>query len=262
VRWCFQCGIEYADGVADCVECGVQLVDEAPVDAGEVGHDDEEQLAYELHEWAGESRRLLDQELTGRGIAHAWQGAALVVRAADEVAVDEVVEVIDGSGGPVLDPAADKVAYEVGDWAADEQTAFAELLGRLGIAHEFDELGDLVVLATDEDTVEEALDAFQGGADERPEFGGLDANLVLTDLFVACDRLRRDPRDNRAVENLVDGAPLVAGHRPPFGFDPQVWNSIGERVAELADLLAAGDTDHDELRERATQLAEGLRRLT
>ena len=262
MRWCFQCGIEYADGVADCVECGVQLVDEAPVAAGEVGHDDEEQLAYELHEWAGESRRLLDQELTGRGIAHAWQGAALVVRAADEVAVDEVVEVIDGSGGPVLDPAADKVAYEVGDWAADEQTAFAELLGRLGIAHEFDELGDLVVLATDEDTVEEALDAFQGGADERPEFGGLDANLVLTDLFVACDRLRRDPRDNRAVENLVDGAPLVAGHRPPFGFDPQVWNSIGERVAELADLLAAGDTDHDELRERATQLAEGLRRLT
>ena len=35
-----------------------------------------------------------------------------------------------------------------------------------------------------------------------------------------------------------------------------------EMISTLADLLAAGDTDHDELRERATQLAEGLRRLT
>ena len=61
--WCFQCGIEYAPNVADCLECGVALVDAAPVDAGAVGTSDEEQLAYELHEWAGEARRILDQLL-------------------------------------------------------------------------------------------------------------------------------------------------------------------------------------------------------
>ena len=147
--WCFQCGIEYAPNVADCLECGVALVDEAPVDAGAVGTSDEEQLAYELHEWAGEARRILDQLLTDDGIAHAWQGATLVVRAADEAPVDELLVVAESTGGPALDPDAEKLAYELTDWADDEQTAFSDLLARLGIAHEFDEVGDLVVLASD-----------------------------------------------------------------------------------------------------------------
>ncbi|GIT46118.1 MAG: hypothetical protein Ct9H300mP12_07030 [Acidimicrobiales bacterium] len=58
----------------DCVECGVALVSEPPADPAEVGASDEDQLAYELHEWAGESRRILDQDLTAAGVAHAWQG--------------------------------------------------------------------------------------------------------------------------------------------------------------------------------------------
>ena len=65
------------------MECGLALVDEAPVEAAEVGSSDEDQLAYELHEWAGESRRILDQVLTADGIAHAWQGATLVVDGRD-----------------------------------------------------------------------------------------------------------------------------------------------------------------------------------
>jgi len=261
MRWCFQCGIEYDEGVADCVECGVELVDEAPTASDEVGTEGEDQLAYELHEWAGESRRLLGQQLTSRSVAHSWQGATLVVRSEDEVLVDELVDSTDGTGGPVLDPAAEKIAYEVEGWAADEQTAFTELLGRLGIPHEFDEVGDLLVLAADEDAVESALDAFQGGADERPELEGLAANGLLTDIFVACDRLRRDHHDNRGVEGLVDNAPVLVSYRPPFGFDPQMWNSLGERSAELAELLAAGDTDPEEIKERAKVLTEALRQL-
>ncbi|HJM31982.1 MAG TPA: hypothetical protein QGI23_06580 [Acidimicrobiales bacterium] len=259
--WCFQCGIEYAPNVDDCLECGVALVEEAPVDAGTVGAPDEDQLAYELHEWAGEARRILDQLLTDDGIAHAWQGATLVVRAADEGVVDELLTVAESTGGPALFFFEQKTAYEMTDWADAEQTAFSDLLARLGIAHEFDEVGDLVVLASDEDAVETAIDAFESGSDDRPELDGLDGNRMMTQVFVACDRLRKDPRDDAGISKLVELAPVFSGHRPPFGIDPKLWDALGERSAGLVDLLAAGDTPEDELTAAATTLTEALRRL-
>src|SRR5216110_2800469 len=90
--WCFQCGAEYEPGVETCVECGVGLVTEAPLAPEDVGTSDEEQLAYALHDWSFESRRMLDQLLTGAGLAHSWQGATMIVRAVDEDAVDDLVE--------------------------------------------------------------------------------------------------------------------------------------------------------------------------
>ena len=147
------------------------------------------------------------------------------------------------------------------DWADDEQTAFSDLLARLGIAHEFDEVGDLVVLASDEDAVETAIDAFESGSDDRPELDGLDGNRMMTQVFVACDRLRKDPRDDTGVSKLIELAPLLAGHRPPFGIDPKLWDALGERSADLVDLLAAGDTPENELTAAATTLTEALRRL-
>ena len=164
---------------------------EPPADATEVGASDEDQLAYELHEWAGESRRILDQDLTAAAIAHAWQGATLVVRADDEEAVDRAIESAEDAGGPAIEPGVETVAYEVEGWAADEQSAFSDLLVRLGVPHEFDVEGDLVVRAADEEVVEAALDTFEAGADDRPELEGLDANGLLSEGFVACDRLRR-----------------------------------------------------------------------
>jgi hypothetical protein len=240
----------------------VALVDEAPAHAADVGASDEDQLAYELHEWAGESRRILDQLLTGGGIAHAWQGATLVVRAADEEAVDLAVAEADDAGGPALDPDAEKLAYEMGDWAADEQSAFSELLGRLGVPHEFDAEGDLLVLVADEESVESALDAFQAGADERPELEGLGANSLLSDLFVACDRLRRDAHDLAGIEQLLRLVPVLVDHRPPFGIDGNLWNALGERTTELVGLLGGGDAEEAEVTGLAGGLTEVLRNLT
>ncbi len=262
MAWCFQCGTEYTLGVEDCVECGVALVAEMPADAAEVGLSDEDQLAYELHEWAGESRRILDQDLVAAGIAHAWQGATLVVRVADEDAVDRLVVGAEDAGGLALEPGVETVAYEVDGWAADEQSAFSDLLVRLGVPHEFDAEGDLVVQATDEEAVESALDAFQSGGDERPELEGLEANSLLSEVFVACDRLRRDARDLIGIDRLVDLAPILVGHRPPFGIDGRLWNALGERTTGLVGLLGTGDPDPTAVLDEAHQLSETLRQLT
>ena len=262
MAWCFQCGNEYEPEVEDCVECGVALVSEPPADPAEVGASDEDQLAYELHEWAGESRRILDQDLTAAGIAHAWQGATLVVRADDEEAVDRAIESAEDAGGPAIEPGVETVAYEVDGWAADEQSAFSDLLVRLGVPHEFDAEGDLVVRAADEEAVEAALDAFEAGADDRPELEGLDANGLLSEVFVACDRLRRDARDLAGIERLTDLAPVLVGHRPPFGIDGRMWSALGERASALVDLLGTGDPEPVAVSDMAGELAEILRHLT
>ncbi|MDG2428999.1 MAG: hypothetical protein P8M16_11320 [Acidimicrobiales bacterium] len=262
MAWCFQCGTEYILGVEDCVECGVALVAEMPADTTGVGLSDEDQLAYELHEWAGESRRILDQDLVAADIAHAWQGATLVVRAADEEAVDRLVASAEDAGGLALERGVETVAYGVDGWAADEQSAFSDLLVRLGVPHEFDTEGDLVVRAADEEAVESALDAFQAGGDERPELEGLEANGLLSEVFVACDRLRRDARDLTGIDRLIELAPILVGHRPPFGIDSRLWNALGDRTTGLVGLLGAGDPDPTAVLDEARQLSETLRQLT
>ena len=138
VRWCFQCGIEYADGVSDCVECGVGLVDEAPVEPAEVGLTVDDQLAYELHEWAGESRRILDQLLTSQGIAHAWQGATLVVSEIDEVAEEQQAQ-----------------DFQV-DLEAARQTLQTDIIGQLG-----SRLAELELQGIDQGVVEEWIGLLQ-----------------------------------------------------------------------------------------------------
>ena len=145
---------------------------------------------------------------------------------------------------------------------ADEQSAFSDLLVRLGVPHEFDAEGDLVVQATDEEAVESALDAFQSGGDERPELEGLEANSLLSEVFVACDRLRRDARDLIGIDRLVDLAPILVGHRPPFGIDGRLWNALGERTTGLVGLLGTGDPDPTAVLDEAHQLSETLRQLT
>ena len=101
--WCFQCGAAYEAGVVACVECGVGLVDAPPIAPEEVGEEGDEQIAYEFHDWSFESRRMLDQLLTGHKIAHAWQGATMIVRVADEATVDGLVDEVEVAALPTLD---------------------------------------------------------------------------------------------------------------------------------------------------------------
>ena len=119
-----------------------------------------------------------------------------------------------------------------------------------------------MVQADDEEAVESALDVFQGGSDERPELEGLGANGLLSDLFVACDRLRRDARDLAGIDRLVELSPVLIGHRPPFGIDGQLWNALGGQTAELVNLLGRGDADPEEVSGLAAGLAGVLRQLT
>ena len=278
--WCFQCGASYDAGVMVCVECGVGLVEDEPIPPELVGEADEDQIAYEFHDWSYESRRMLDQLLTGRGIAHSWQGASMIVRADDEEAVDRLVEEVEVATLPTLDADLEHTVYEMAGWTAEQQTQLSNRLGTTGIPHEFDANGDLVVHAEDEAAVDDLLDDIESqvdpldpehaeddagaedddgnGGSGRVDLDGLDVNELLSTVFAAADRLRRNARDPQGVLGLLDNAPTLERLRTPFGFDRPAWQNIVESTRALQVLLEEDTSDDDDVRTQAQDLRDLL----
>ena len=93
------------------------------------------------------------------------------------------------------------------------------------------------------------------------ELDGLEVNTLLSDLFVACDRLRRDPGDLDGLRGVVTNARRIAGVRTPFGFSAPNWRTLRNTVGELLDLVESEDTDRDDLRELAHRMSDTLRTL-
>ena len=227
---------------------------------------EEESVAYELDDWAGETRARLDSLLTTQAIAHAWQGGTLVIRAVDEATVDDLVDEVDATAGPTLDPDAEKVAYEVGDWTDAQRTALADALGEAQLPYEWDENGDLVVHETDEERVEDLLDSIEFPDAIAPDEGdsgddGLAAQNVLSELFVSTDRLMHDAKDHEGVLSFVDAARMAEDLALPFGFSPESWNDIVSKARALREAFEADVDDDDAIMSQAAELRHLLRNL-
>lgn len=236
--------------------------------ADEERDDAVEQLAYENGEWDQSDRELLSQLLRAEDVPYAWEATTLVVDATDEEIVDRLIEQMEASSQPVLDPDAPKVVYELGGWDEARRAHLAEALTAAGVAHGWDEQDDLVVLEEDEETVDpivERLDdeadveaAASSAADDGAD-DGLAAQDAMSELFVAADRLMHDPDDSAGVLRLTDAAVVVEAMALPYGFAPGVWNDIIERSAALRTLLEDPDSDDDAVVEAAKELRTLLR---
>ncbi len=146
----------------------------------------------------------------------------------------------------------DAAEGDVGDGAdADDQDA------------ELAEVCDLLVREADEERVELVIDDLLAREEEAQfvELDGLEVNDLLSSLFVACDRLRRDPRDPDGVQGVVTNARRIAVVRTPFGFSAPDWRGLRNTAGELLDLVQGPETDKDDLRERAHRMSDTLRML-
>ena len=125
------------------------------------------------------------------------------------------------------------------------------------------EVCDLLVREADEERVELVIDDLLAREEEAEfeEMDGLEVNGLLSDLFVACDRLRRDPRDVEGVRGVVAYARRVAAVRTPFGFSAANWRSLRNAAGDLLALVEGEDSDEDDLREQAHQMSDALRML-
>jgi len=265
-RWCLECGSEYVETVEVCPDCDLPLSTRDPagrdpaLDADPEGH-----VAYELHTWAGESRVMLDALLTGEGIPHAWEGTDLVVPAFLEARVDELVDQVDATTLPTLDPEADKVVYELLDWEDALIERLAAALEELEVPFEFDVEGNLVVLADDEARVEDLLESIEFPDALTPDLdadaeGGEEVSELLSELFLAADRLANHARNPEGVLGLVEAAGALEGTAVPFGFAPATWKDLVGQAVRLKEALETDSQTDDELEAHAAELRDALRR--
>jgi hypothetical protein len=216
-----------------------------------------DQLTYELDEWSTESRELLDRLLTSNGITHAWQGGTLAVAAADGELVDDLVGEVEATLMP-LDPDAEKVVYEVAEWSAEDRADLTDALEEEGVRYVYDEMGDLVVEAADEDRVDLVVDDLTDGEESDDDDGGPPPSDLLSELFVAADKLRRNPRDSKAVGAARTQAGAVIALPPPYGFERRTWAQVGLRAGALRSALEEEPADDETVTEAATALRDLL----
>ncbi len=244
-------------------------LDPDPADVGEweeVPGPDADEVTYDCTTWAGESRAMLAALLDSRGIDHVWQGTEVSVHVEDEDAVDALIEDVLASARPALDPAADKVVFEVGTWPAALQTSLADALTVAELPYEWDEQGDLVVYAEHEEEVEVIIGHLPDPDDaELSADDGIAVHELLDRLFVAAGRLARRADDAAGVVGVVDATGLLERTSLPFGFESPQWRRLVGAAARVRDALEAADPedpaalDDDELRDAAGELQDLLR---
>ena len=227
--------------------------------------DDEsgEWLAYELHEWASESRSMLAQLLLADGVTHSWQGTTLLAHETVEEAVDALVDEVEQADSREIDPEEPQVAFEMEGWSGELQALLAERLGAVGVPHEFDVDGDLVCHEADEEQVELIIEELLArAADEGlEELDGLEANDLLSALFEGTDRLRRDVHDSKGVLGVLKHGRRLQLSATPFGFAATNWTSLRDTAADLCDLIESEESTDAEISDLAVRLRDTLQGL-
>ena len=276
------------------------LVDLAEPVGDDVGGDDAgsgaaedgagEWLAYEFHEWSLESRVMLEQLLTVDQVVHSWQGTTLMVHESLEEAVDGLVEEVEeteeakeaiarpiGSDEPLT-------AFELADWPEALRGELMERLVQARVPYVLDTEGDtgpdtpdieathdaeagpvcdLLVREADEERVDVVIDDLLAREEEADfeEMDGLEVNSLLSDLFMACDRLRRDPRDFDGLRGVMAHARRLSRVRTPFGFAAPSWRNLRTAAGDLLAMVEDEESDEDDLRELAHRMSDTLRML-
>ena len=224
---------------------------------------DSEWLAYELHEWASETRAMLAQLLIADQVSHSWQGTTLLAHESVEETVDALIEEVELAENTDLDPDKEQVAFEMEGWSGELQAALAERLGAAAVPHEFDTDGDLVVHEEDEEQVEMVIEDLLARAAEEglEELDGLEVNDLLSNMFTATDRLRRDVHDGPAVLAAVEHGRRIAGVATPFGFGAAQWSALRQRCEELIGQLEADDSEDEDIVDLAHRMRDSLQRV-
>jgi hypothetical protein len=158
------------------------------------------------------------------------------------------------------------MVYELGELNDDQHARLLRRLGENGLSHAFDKHGDLFVYEKDEDKIDEVFAGLdEPDADER-EFGagvaGVDPVNVMSDLFVAAGRLRKNPNDAKGVVALVETASIVEQMTLPYGLGADIWGSVVDQSVDLSDALSGDDDSGDaSIEEMAIELHDFMRRL-
>ena len=261
--------------------------------AGDAGDVEGEWLEYDFHEWSLEGRVMLAQLLKVDEVVHSWQGTTLLVHESFEEAVDSLVDEVteteeakEAISRPIS-PDEELTAFDLAPWSEELRQELVELLVQARVPHIIDrgasdagdssdslpddggvedsgaEVCDLLVREADEERVDLVIDDLLAREEEAQfaELDGLELHDLLGGLFMACDRLRREPVDLEGQRNAAICARTIAGVRTPFGFSAADWRTLRSAAGDLLELVENPETDPDEVQVSAHQMSDQLRRL-
>ena len=162
------------------------------------------------------------------------------------------------------DVSDDEIVYELGDWTAEERADLGDRLAADGISHRW-EGDDVVVAEDDEERVESILDELEDDVvdhsdalpDAADDVDDEAVYAVMSNLYVAADRLKDDPEDPDKITDFCSAADAAATSPPPFGIDPPVWQQVQELAGSLSDEIDA-DADPDVVATEARSLRQLL----
>ena len=208
---------------------------------------------YDVSAWTFDQRAELAEALADSELPHVWDGEELVIPELVEPDVDALFDRLEELFGPfpiVLDDDAPSTEFGLDEWSDADRAVLTDALVGAEIPHRWD--GTTVIVAQDaEDAVDDLLDAIEAG--ELMAAAGSDDGLAPPDgalgaMFVAADKLARDPLDAGARRSLLDLLPQVDPKHPPYGLAHRTWAAGVEGVRTLVGLIEAPadpDVDHE-----------------
>lgn len=180
---------------------------------------------------------------------------------------------------PEDDDEHEVVVYELADWTTDQRGELELRLNAEGIEHDWEtpegldveyqyETGqawevaaDLIVGEQHEERVDEILDSIENPDELEAvdDDGETDEAIyeVMSDLYVASDRLKDDPSDVGLAGDFLEAAAAARDISAPYGIDDDVWNRVKSLAATAARAIES-DADDDAVRAPAQELRDLL----
>ena len=131
-----------------------------------------DERVFDLVSWPQDALHVVRSLLESAEVEHRWEAGKLVVDAPQRTEVQELLDEVVAASRPRLEADADRVAYELADWPAEELRELEAALDREGIVAEWTEDGELLVYESDEERVDAPLRGARSARARRPDRAG------------------------------------------------------------------------------------------
>jgi hypothetical protein len=217
---------------------------------------------YDLAAWNFDQRAELSEALATAELPHAWDGDEIVIPEQFEAEIDALFERFDEEFGPfpiVLADDEPSTDFVLDEWSVGDRNTLSDALIEAEIPHRWK--GTTVIVAADaEHDVDDLLDAIEAGELLATGDGIEPPDGALGTMFVAADKLAKDPLDVDARVTLIDLVQQIDAKHPPYGLAPRVWAGAVRGATAITDRIVADSETPSEAEEsEMIGLAQELR---
>jgi len=219
---------------------------------------------YDVGGWSIDQRAGLAEALANSELPHFWDEDELVVPEIVEGQVDALFERLEEELGPfaiLLADDAESTEFGLDEWSDDDRTVLTEALVEAEVPYRWDGLS-VVVAVEAEHAVDDLLDAIEAGeliSTNAADGEGAPEGAIST-IFLAADKLSKDPVDAKSRNTLIDLYPQLNPKHPPYGLAPRTWAGAVAGVGVIVELVVRASGAHD-LDSAIIEAAQELRSL-